>query len=252
MTFEKLFVLFSLLCVSQIAAQADMIVDVYDTFGPDNMYLCCNLAGGDVRGYQFSPSVTGELAQFSVAISQFGGVTPINVPLSLYADNNNYPAEILESYILTPTMRAATCCSLETVPSTTHPMLTAGQEYWLIATIGSQPPPATPENLWNINSIDARGRSYFDGNVAAGGPLGAFRVESFVVPEPEARELILAGLLCLGVLGARRAWISRFVLLTDWIAANWQKNNISSQPSTATSKRRCVVAGGTRISDIYC
>jgi hypothetical protein len=200
MTFKKLFVLFSLLCVSQIAAEADTIADVYDTLGPGNMYICCTGYGNNVLGYQFSPSVTGELAQFDVAISQFGGAIATDVPLSLYADNNNYPAELLESYIFTPTIQFTTCCSLETVLSTTHPLLTAGQAYWLIATIGSRLFPAPPENLWNENSIGALGVSYSDGNVFVGGPLGAFRVESFVVPEPEARKLFFVGLLCLGFL----------------------------------------------------
>lgn len=203
MMFEKLFLLFSLLCVSQIAAQADTIADVYNTLGPGNVYLCCSAYGGDDLGYQFSPSVTGELAQFDVAISQYGGTTATDVPLSLFTDNNNYPAEILESYILTPTMRFTMCCSLETVLSTTHPLLIAGQAYWLIATLGSRPSPAPPKNLWNENSIGARGASYGNGNVFIGGPLGAFRVQSFVVPEPEAQKLIFAGLLCLGVLTRR-------------------------------------------------
>jgi hypothetical protein len=138
-----------LLTLGSLSARADLVV--FDSFGPAHAYNCCTGATvglGITEGDQFSPSATGELSNFDVALSEGSCCLTHIVDLSLFDDTGGSPGTLIESYTAMVTATFGTCCSVLTIPSVNHPLLIAGAEYWLIA--------SSANNLliaWNSNSI---------------------------------------------------------------------------------------------------
>jgi hypothetical protein len=199
-TFGRVFEGLGLLTLCALSARADLVV--FDSFGPDNAYNCCTGATvglGITEGDQFSPSATGELSKFDIALSEGSCCFTHIVDLSLFADNGGSPGTLIESYTALVTTRFGTCCSVLTINSSNHPLLIAGAEYWLIA--------SSANNLlmaWNSNSIGAM-TLHYDSSTPTGiyrGDTDAFRVDE-AVPEPASGVLLMT--VVLGICIASRA-----------------------------------------------
>jgi hypothetical protein len=194
MSLQIVLTVLGLSTIGPVSTWANMVV--FDTFGPGNAYVCC--AGvGDIVGNQFSPSATGNLVQFDVAIGHSSGSN--QVQLSLYADTSNHPGALIESYTITAATQFGTCCSIEVVPSVIRPLLIADNAYWLIASSA-----INSGNVWNDNSIGAVGNVYFNGMVFLDNGNSAFGVyESTTVPESGSAVLIAVGLVCFAMVTLR-------------------------------------------------
>jgi hypothetical protein len=176
---------------------------IYSDFGAGDTY---NLTAG--------PSVGGSAGAFGVNIIEGAAftagftetLTEIDAPffnqgwpgmfnLELHADNGSGEiGALLESF--QNVGPATTAGGIFSVYSSLHPLLTAGNTYWLIAT----PADTSTAVYWNENSIPSYGTTYQDINGSVGystnSLLPTFRVlGASAVPEPSSLLLGLAGLV---------------------------------------------------------
>jgi hypothetical protein len=156
-----------------------------------------NFAQGDA----FTPSETANVTSVSAAI---GLVTGANfIELRLFTDAGGKPGTLLESYDFTGAMgNFGNANPPLTAASTVHPLLTAGQQYWLIAF-----PSQNTWAAWNFNNTGDTGPHALtsdNGTTYQVGTntRGAFEVDgAFAIPEPTS--LALAGIGFCGLLGYR-------------------------------------------------
>lgn len=196
------------LLLGSVAARADLVT--FNTFGDgdsSDLRAGYSIGGGLKEGNQFSPSVSGALSKIDVGLSYLSGSHSVN--FSLFSDIGNAPGTLLESFSVNSSAMFGTCCSIETLTSADNPFLTAGDEYWLIASSG-----ADSVNPWHYNSIGASGKRYING-VVSDDTDASFRVfvgESPIsstqpialgipnpIPEPSSVALLAAILLAVGV-----------------------------------------------------
>jgi hypothetical protein len=194
--------------VCAASARADV---VFNDFGPGDAY---NTLGGlpvggssggfgqlDISGATFTAASTGTLSEIDVPFFNQSGPGIFN--LELHADDGTGKVgALLESFEnIGPATASQTIFS---IVSTLHPLLTAGDAYWLVAT----PADPTTAVFWNNNSIGATGTIYedFNGSVnyAPGEILPTFRViASASVPEPSSLVLGVSGLAVVGTVTLR-------------------------------------------------
>jgi hypothetical protein len=187
------------------SARADVI---FNNFGAGDSYQTnvghaigvsggTNLASADA----FTPGATYTLDSITLALGHITGANSVTV--SLAANNGGVPGATIESFSVSGLGNFGVNNPPVTVNSTTHPLLTAGTEYWVTATTGSG------LDAWNFNNINdigihafsTNGGSSWTGNTDT---RDAFRVTGTpsagaAVPEPGT--LALFGLGALGLLG---------------------------------------------------
>ena len=180
-----------------VATGAQVIV--YDSFGAGNSYnsgVAWAVSGastsGGYRGQAefFVPGTSGYLAGIQVATIHLSGSLLSNFYIA--QDNGSgIPGAILETY-----SNVVNANGTMSIGSATHPLLQAGQEYWLC----DEPATSDANNGWYENSQNvANGfafeRSEWSWSAITGSvpPSGVFRVTVTPVPEPTA-----AGLMALG------------------------------------------------------
>jgi hypothetical protein len=139
-------------------AGATTIFSNLATAYPKGLYWCCQ--GATVSGPDspffvewwhaaaFTPAVNATATKVVVSIGYLGGGG--SVILSLNADNNGIPGAVLEQWTLSDLSEAGTCCTLQT-RSSSGIALTAGQQYWVVATTG---PNSDVWASWNMADND--------------------------------------------------------------------------------------------------
>lgn len=116
---------------------------------PKGLYWCCQ--GATVSGPNspffvewwhaapFTPAANATAKKIVVSLGYLGGDG--SVILSLNADNNGLPGAVLEHWTLSNLGEAGTCCTVQSANSAGVP-LTAGQQYWIVASTTSA------SNVW--------------------------------------------------------------------------------------------------------
>ena len=172
----------------------------FDDFGPGNSYgnSGYTIAYGSSVGDQFTTSLTGGLFEIDLAMGYLFGSRDVTV--RLLTDSNNSPGSVLESFQLTVTNDFNSPGSFIPVFSITHPILSVGTDYWLLATATN---PGSSD-VWYVNSANAHGLRYTDGAIT-GDWMGTFRVSVAHNPEPATFVLAGAALCLIGRFVRRRA-----------------------------------------------
>ena len=184
---------------------------IFSDFGPGDTYnLIAGLSvGGSAgafgtnisEGAAFTAGFTATMSEIDAPFFNQGWPGIFN--LELHADNGS--GEIGALLELFQNVGPATPAGgIFSVQSSLHPLLTAGNTYWLIAT----PADTSTAVYWNENSIPSYGTTYQDQNgsvnYATNSLLPAFRVlGASAVPEPSSLLLGLAGLVSGGALLCR-------------------------------------------------
>jgi hypothetical protein len=186
-------------------AQAQVLVNVFDNFGPGDTYDTIPaytegktfLVGPTFSsGEGFVPTVSGSLDSVTVAIGQNdlgpGNPRPNDLHLFLSDGSSGTPGPVLESFVVTglPLKEVHKLDPPEVIPSILHPVLTAGNLYFLY-----DREPENENNGWAENLTHAQGLhissindSPYTSRIAA---QGAFRVTVIAgVPEPGCISLV--------------------------------------------------------------
>jgi PEP-CTERM motif-containing protein len=116
-----------------------------------------------------------------------------NVQMQLYNDKAGVPGTVLDTMIV-PGSELGTYSAFLDFTSTTHPILSAGATYWLIASM----PQSGTSSLWWTPSVSTPGYEAvsYDGGAfsVAPNPQGAFAIYGTAVPEPSSIAMIAVAL----------------------------------------------------------
>jgi len=202
-------------------ARADVVL--YNDFGPGNTYSSgyFGMSGplsapgtSDTANGFIVPGAVGTsytLTSITLAVALISGENVLNV--ALMSDYNGLPGAVIESFQFTNAMSLVTpnptFPPLE-VDSTLHPVLQAGNRYWLAAFgTGDQ------QAVWYANDIGALRIGAY--TVSSGiwqsapspQPAAAFCIEGDAITTPEPSTLVSACIA--GLMGLGYAWLRRKV-----------------------------------------
>jgi PEP-CTERM motif len=165
---------------------------VYDVIGSSVDF---NGNGYQSLAFEFTPSVSGNLAQINLAV--FGGNANLSQDqLNVYVANNagNLPGSIVDSFLNVPVAQgASTDIPLTSVNSVNQPYLQAGTPYWLMVEA------ANPNGLLvafeTTHGITSSMAALFSptGNWRAEGTRGTLAFDVVDVPEPSTWILFAIG-----------------------------------------------------------
>jgi len=129
---------------------------------PNGLYWCCQ--GSTVSGPNspffvewwhaaaFTPSSNATAAKVTVSIGYLGGRG--SIILSLNADNGGIPGAVLEQWNLYDLGQAGTCCSVQS-KKVSGIALTAGQQYWIVASTDADSDVWTAWNQADNDQVDS-------------------------------------------------------------------------------------------------
>jgi hypothetical protein len=149
---------------------------------PHATYFCCDgdtivgpSAGGPIwYAVAFTPTANATVTKIVVPIQYSSGTN--EVVLSLNHDASGVPGTVIQSWHLHNLPKFGTCCTLRVV-KTTGILVTAGTQYWLVASTDSTG--ADFSGAWNLNTVDMRYHpiAYYNGTwQAESGVLQTFAI----------------------------------------------------------------------------
>ena len=187
------FILFLFLSLTATAAP----IILFSTFGPGNTFdETAYSLGGRYHNYSqaaaFTPAVSATLTQIDLPLEY---VYASDARISLMTSVDGRPGVVLESFVITGITALP---RIRTVMSVTHPLLTAGTEYWLA---GSNTSGFDGRVGWNY-SIGTSGMVATKLDTAPWPDatfrtLPAFDVLGEPVPEPASLLMLASGLIAL-------------------------------------------------------
>jgi hypothetical protein len=146
------------------ADKAESLKVIFSNFGEGEWprYDCCTGflvqsadSGRDggmwLAGMPFVPTEDGHVRKIVVPLSLLSGTNSVNV--SLRADANGLPGEVLGHFKTADLPPFGGCCEVQTVFAKGIPV-TAGQQYWVVARAIADTAAA-----WNLNAIRVEGMS---------------------------------------------------------------------------------------------
>jgi hypothetical protein len=179
---------------------------LFSNLGPGDTYdtsVGYTIGLGFTQGDAFTPSATANLSDIGMALN-FAFGDSHDVTVQLRADAGGQPGAVIETYSATTTGQFGSQNPLVFVDSTSHPLLLAGTQYWVIASSDSG-----SDNPWNLNSTGDSGPHALstDGGTTFSvvtKTRGAFLVEGTAVPEPASLTLLGLGAIALAGYRLRR------------------------------------------------
>ena len=163
----------------------------YSNFGATDvvpMFVGWGLTGLQATGFfddfaeQFTPTVSGAMANIRLAIQQTATGGNGSYTVSVYTDNVAAPNTIgtLVGTFQGKSVQNGATSPLSTIAISNGPRLVAGQSYWLKVVPSSQ-----SREVWYINPIAATGNQFYEDpyqqlyqtDAAAGGSQGAFEIK---------------------------------------------------------------------------
>ncbi len=181
----------------------------FSNLGAGDSYDCCYgwaIYGSAApikldKGSRFVPPSSYTLDSVQAAFNWYGGTA--GGYLWLMSDTAGAPGAILESFHFA-SLPAPSAAKIVTGTSTLHPLLSAGLQYWVVASADSD---SFLGFGWNTTGDTGLASRDSDGpwGVMPWATAGAFRVTGTLapIPEPEATSLMLIGLGLLGLVAHR-------------------------------------------------
>jgi len=127
--------------------------------------------GSYLVGMPFTPAEDSNVRKIILAITHFRGTNSLNI--SLRADANGLPGDILARFVVNDMAEFGTCCETVVLHAEGIPVV-AGTQYWVVArAVGDA------NNAWNINSLRMEGpvaHKHDAGWYITTDNVGAFRV----------------------------------------------------------------------------
>lgn len=156
-------------------------------------------------GMPFTPSGEFLLNQIDIAVETFPEST-LPVIVTLDANSAGTPGSALMTWTVTALPPSGTCCSAAMLEASSPLFLSAGTQYWVVAS------PESPQTFaeWNWNSIGVTGPQALQEGpglswiVSNFDPPGAFAVSGTPVPEPATGRLAGASLIAIIIFAVGR------------------------------------------------
>ena len=183
------------ICLS-LVSMVTSAAAIYDNFGAGDTFntgIGWTISSNTSQGLQFTAADTGIFSSLDVGMGVTGSTPPGDVLFKFYADAGNSLGTLLESITVTVNNSFGSP-GVSSGLASGSTILTAGQNYWLIAEAFSGV--NTP---WNRNNIGDVGNLHWtNGSISSGDEAGVFRINANAVPEPETLILFGLGLAGLG------------------------------------------------------
>jgi hypothetical protein len=134
---------------------------------PYGTYFCCfgyTVAGGGGgfpfqawEAVAFTPASDATVTEIEAAVGSFETSNP-GFSLSLYTDENGVPGTSLKTFHIASAPVYGDCCTVDTAKDATGIAVTAGTQYWIVASTDNKE--ADFEGGWAMNDTDERQEQY--------------------------------------------------------------------------------------------